>query len=165
MPTFLSGFETYCAIEWKDDIREDFRMEIMNYEINLQTRGDCDLADITANVSAIISESGIREGHVLLFVPGATGGLTTIEYENGLIRDFRELMERLIPQGARYSHDFRWGDGNGHSHLRAALIGPSLMVPIAAGQMTLGTWQQIIFIDFDNRARHRKLVVQVCGRQ
>jgi secondary thiamine-phosphate synthase enzyme len=101
---------------------------------------------------------------VLLFVPGATGGLTTVEYEPGLLRDLPEAFERLYPRDMRYHHDDTWHDGNGHSHVRATMLGPSLVIPVLDGQMTLGTWQQIIFIDFDNRPRQRELVVQVSGR-
>jgi len=139
-------------------------MEISNHEIIFQSRGNCDLIDLTDRVDAVLRETGVKTGHVLLFVPGATGGLTTIEFENGLVKDFRELMQRLIPEGPGYHHDLRWGDGNGHSHLRASLVGPSLTIPVGEGRLRLGTWQQVVFIDFDNRPRRRSVTVQVCGK-
>jgi len=139
-------------------------MEISNHEIIFQSRGNCDLIDLTDRVDAILRETGVKIGHVLLFVPGATGGLTTIEFENGLVKDFQELMQRLIPEGPNYHHDLRWGDGNGHSHLRASLVGPSLTIPVGEGRLRLGTWQQVVFIDFDNRPRRRSVTVQVCGK-
>ncbi|HNT58442.1 MAG TPA: secondary thiamine-phosphate synthase enzyme YjbQ [Syntrophales bacterium] len=139
-------------------------MKIRTMEIELSTAGNDDVVDITAAVEARIGEAGIIEGTVIVFVPGSTGGLTTIEYESGVVRDLKEALERLVPRGISYHHDARWGDGNGHSHVRASLVGPSLAVPVSGGRMTLGTWQQIVFIDFDNRPRRRSLVVQVSGR-
>jgi len=139
-------------------------MDISNHEIIFQSKGNCDLIDLTARVNSIIQETGMDIGHVLLFVPGATGGLTTIEFENGLVRDFKELWETLVPAGSNYHHNERWGDGNGHSHLRASLIGPSLTIPFGQGRLRLGTWQQVVFIDFDNRPRRRAVMVQVFGR-
>lgn len=138
-------------------------MKITNHEIVFQSKGNCDLIDITGRVNAAVREAGIETGHVLLFVPGATGGLTTLEYENGLIQDLKELMQKLIPEGPGYHHDLRWGDGNGHSHLRASLVGPSLTIPVGEGRLKMGTWQQAVFIDFDNRPRRRTIIVQVCG--
>lgn len=131
--------------------------------IELSTKGFCDIHDITHQVESQIRESGILNGIVTVFAPGATGAVTTIEYENGLVNDFSEFWEKLLPQGANYHHDKRWGDGNGFSHLRASLLGPSLTVPLVEGRMTLGTWQQIIFVDFDNRSRSRQIVCQVMG--
>jgi len=139
-------------------------MKIRTMEIELSTAGNDDVVDITAAVEARIGEAGIIEGTVIVFVPGSTGGLTTIEYESGVVRDLKEALERLVPRGISYHHDARWGDGNGHSHVRASLVGPSLAVPVSGGRMILGTWQQIVFIDFDNRPRRRSLVVQVSGR-
>lgn len=139
-------------------------MDISNHEIIFQSKGDCDLIDLTDRVNSLIREAGMRTGHVLLFVPGATGGLTTIEYEGGLVRDFRELWERLVPEAFNYHHNERWGDGNGHSHLRASLVGPSLTIPFGEGRLRLGTWQQVVFVDFDNRPRCRSVTVQVCGQ-
>ena len=131
--------------------------------VSLQTRGDTDIHDVTDEIARAIGATGLVHGRVLVFVPGATGGLTTVEYEPGLLRDLPEAFERWAPKGQRYHHDDTWHDGNGHSHVRASLLGPSLVIPVEGGRMTLGTWQQIIFIDFDNRPRRRELVVQVMG--
>jgi secondary thiamine-phosphate synthase enzyme len=131
--------------------------------ITLSTQGNGQISDITAQVADAAREAGIGDGIVTVFVPGSTGALTTVEYEPGLVADLGELFERLAPAGARYHHDDTWHDGNGHSHVRASLLGPSLTVPISGGQLTLGTWQQIVFIDFDARPRRRELVVQVLG--
>ncbi len=111
----------------------------------------------------LLSESGVTDGSLLVFVPGATGAVTTIEFEQGLIRDLPSLMENLIPEGINYSHNETWGDGNGHSHLRASLIGPSLTIPVIGAEPVLGTWQQIVFLEFDNKPHDRKLVVQISG--
>jgi secondary thiamine-phosphate synthase enzyme len=138
-------------------------MKIVTENIKLSTRGFGDMKDITSEVAARIADHELKNGTVTVFVPGSTGGLTTIEYEPGLVRDFSELMEKLAPEGKTYHHDARWGDGNGFSHVRASLLGPSLTVPFALGQLTLGTWQQIVFVDFDNRQRTRQLVLQLMG--
>ena len=132
-------------------------------EITLRTRGDTDIHDVTDAVAELIGTAGLREGQVLIFVPGSTGGLTTVEHEPGLLKDLPAAFERLYPKAMRYHHDETWHDGNGHSHVRAAMLGPSLTVPVLDGRMTLGTWQQIVFIDFDNRPRQRHLVVQLTG--
>jgi secondary thiamine-phosphate synthase enzyme len=132
-------------------------------EISLRTRGETDVVDITDRVRGILAESGAREGLVHVFAPGATAGLTTIEYEPGCVADLREALERVVPRDGHYEHNARWGDGNGFSHIRAALMGPSLSVPLAGGELLLGTWQQIVLVDFDNRARERRLVVTVAG--
>lgn len=138
-------------------------MEIKTNYIERQTKGYNDIIDITAEVQEIITNSGLSEGTVLLFVVGSTGALTTIEFEPGLKKDLPELMERLIPSDKTYHHDDTWHDGNGYAHLRASLQGPSLIIPFFNKQMLLGTWQQIILIDFDNRPRKRKVVVQLTG--
>jgi secondary thiamine-phosphate synthase enzyme len=132
-------------------------------EIQLSTRGAGTILDVTRQVAEEIGRAGIANGTVTVFVPGSTGGVTTVEFEDGLVRDLDELFERLVPQGPEYHHDARWGDGNGFSHCRASLLGPSLTVPVVGGELTLGTWQQIVFLDFDNRGRRRRLVVQVMG--
>ncbi len=132
-------------------------------EIQLTTRGAGTVLDVTREVADEIQRAGIENGTVTVFVPGSTGGLTTVEYEDGLVRDLDEMFERLVPQGPEYHHDARWGDGNGFSHCRASLLGPSLTVPVVGGELTLGTWQQIVFLDFDNRGRRRQLIVQVVG--
>ncbi|MFA6449069.1 MAG: secondary thiamine-phosphate synthase enzyme YjbQ [bacterium] len=131
--------------------------------IELESKGGGAMADITEEVASAAAESGMTDGIVTVFVPGATGGVTTIEHEGGLVKDFGELMERLAPRGAEYAHNERWGDGNGHSHVRASLLGPSLTVPLSGGRLTLGTWQQIVFVDFDVRRRSRRLIVQMVG--
>lgn len=129
----------------------------------LRTRGRCDLLDLTRAVREAVGASGLRNGTVTVFVPGSTAGVTTIEFEPGAARDFQELMERWIPEGGAYHHNERWGDGNGFSHLRAALTGPSLAVPFAEGELLLGTWQQIVLACFDNRPRQRSVVFQIVG--
>ena len=138
-------------------------MSVVADYINVHTNGNCHIVDLTSELCAILVKSGIKDGMVCVFVPGATGALTTIEYEPGLIKDIRELLEKIIPQNKSYHHDRTWHDGNGHSHLRASLLGPSITVPVIRGKMTLGTWQQIIFLDLDNRSRTRQLVVQIMG--
>ena len=138
-------------------------MEIKNYVVSFPTTAKTDLIDITREVDQRIRESGIAEGSVLIFVPGSTAALTTIEYESGVIEDLREAVSRLAPENMPYRHDARWGDGNGYSHVRAALLGPSLTIPVIEGKPVLGTWQQIILCDFDNRPRKRQVVVQVTG--
>jgi secondary thiamine-phosphate synthase enzyme len=129
----------------------------------LETRGEGDLLDLTDDIRALLADDGLRDGHVVVFVPGATAAVTTIEFEPGLQRDFPALFERLAPRAGRYLHDETWHDGNGHSHCRASLLGPSLLVPVAGGRLTLGTWQQIVLVDFDNRPRRREVVVQLAG--
>ncbi len=131
--------------------------------IEVDTRGKNEMVDITTQVRDIVFRSSINNGQALVFVPGATGALSTIEYEPGLIKDFPGLMEKLVPQKEYYFHDETWHDGNGHSHLRATLLGPSLTVPFARKELILGTWQQIVFLEFDNKPHHRKLVVQLMG--
>jgi len=131
--------------------------------MRMQTAGDGDVIDVTDSVAELVRQSGMRNGIVTVFVPGSTAGLTTVEYEPGLVKDLGELFEKIAPKGRNYHHDMRWGDGNGYSHVRASLLGPSLTVPFAGGAMTLGTWQQIVLIDMDNRPRTREIVVQVMG--
>ncbi len=138
-------------------------MSIVTFRLHEQTRGFCDIIDITPRVRHALGEAGLRNGLASLFVSGSTAALTTVEYEPGLVKDLSELFERLIPSGKRYHHDDRWGDDNGFSHLRASLVGPSLQVPVADGELVLGTWQQIVLADFDNRARSREIVVQFMG--
>ncbi|MGD8697666.1 MAG: secondary thiamine-phosphate synthase enzyme YjbQ [Gemmatimonadales bacterium] len=131
--------------------------------IELKTRGNADMQDITGEVAARVRASGLRSGIVTLFCPGSTGGLTTIEYESGALSDLGRLFDEIVPPNREYAHNLRWGDGNGHSHVRAALLGPSLTVPFVDGELQLGTWQQITFVDFDNRSRTRRLIVQIMG--
>jgi secondary thiamine-phosphate synthase enzyme len=122
-----------------------------------------DVIDITEKVAAAIQESGLHSGIVVVFVPGATGAVTTIEHEPGLVDDIRATLERIAPMQNEYAHDQRWGDGNGHSHIRASLIGPSLTVPFQGVQLMLGTWQQIVFLELDNRPRTRRIILQILG--
>lgn len=136
---------------------------IFTKTISLRTKGFCDIIDITPEVRSVIRESGITDGLVTVFCPGSTGSVTTIEYETGVLQDLKKALERIAPTNIPYAHDKRWGDGNGFSHVRAALMKPSLSIPLASASMTLGTWQQIVFIDFDNRERHREIAVQVIG--
>ena len=129
------------------------------------TAGFCDIVDLTAKLKAYIQEANIRNGTATLFVSGSTAALTTIEYEPGLVQDLKEFVEKLIPSDRRYHHDDRWGDDNGFSHLRAALFGPSLAIPIVRGALSLGIWQQVILLDFDNRPRTREIIVQLIGEK
>ena len=131
--------------------------------ISITTEGFTDIIDITLKVSSIVEQSGIHDGLVTVFCAGSTGAVTSIEFESGAVRDLQKAIERLIPSDIPYEHDRRWGDGNGFSHVRAALMKPSLTIPLTQGRLALGTWQQIVFIDFDNRGRQRKLVVQIVG--
>ena len=136
---------------------------IFQKKISLATRGFNDIIDITPSLRSILQESRIKNGLLAVFVPGSTAGLTTIEYEPGLIEDIPEMLEKIAPMQARYHHDQTWHDGNGYAHLRAALIGPSLTIPFEQSQMQLGTWQQVVLIDFDNHPRQRHLHVQIQG--
>jgi secondary thiamine-phosphate synthase enzyme len=131
--------------------------------IELTSKGFCDIINISAELEKIVTESGISDGLVSIFMPGSTGSITTIEYEDGVLEDLKEALDRLVPTNKEYKHDARWGDGNGFSHVRAALMKPGLVVPFVDGMLTLGTWQQVVFIDFDNRERTRNIVVQLVG--
>ena len=131
--------------------------------ISLSTKGFSDTIDITGNVERIVNHSGIRDGLATIFCRGSTGSVTTIEYESGVIKDLQRALEKIVPSNVPYEHDKRWGDGNGFSHVRAALMKPSLTVPIIKQQLILGTWQQIVFMDFDNRNRQREIVVHIIG--
>lgn len=134
-----------------------------NSVISVSTSGETDVIDITPFVIDEIAGSGILNGFVTLFIPGSTAALTTIEYESGVINDLKKAIERMAPRDGYYEHNERWGDGNGYSHVRAALLGPSLHIPLIEGRMALGTWQQIVLLDFDNRPRKRRIVFQVSG--
>jgi len=140
-----------------------YTMKLVYETIFCKTSGATDIIDITPAVQAKIPPSGITDGSVLLFVAGSTAAVTTIEYESGAVADLREAIERLAPAGLPYRHDQRWGDGNGYAHVRAALLGPSLTVPLRGGRMLLGDWQQIVVLDFDNRPRTREIQVQISG--
>lgn len=136
---------------------------IFTESISIDTRGYCDIIDITPRLLSILRRPMIANGLITLFCPGSTGSITTIEYEPGVLQDLKEALERIAPSNIPYRHDERWGDGNGFSHVRAALMKPSLTIPVAEGRLTLGTWQQVVFIDFDNCARHRDIIVQIMG--
>jgi secondary thiamine-phosphate synthase enzyme len=136
---------------------------VVTQRLDLHTQGHTDFQNITSEVTTIVKESGLKWGTVTIFCPGSTGGLTTIEYESGVMADLRQVLDEIVPPDRDYQHHRRWGDDNGSSHVRAALIGPSLTVPFVDGNLTLGTWQQIVFLDFDTRPRSRELVVQVMG--
>ena len=136
---------------------------VVTKKITIQTKGECDIIDITPQVEREVAGTGINSGTATLFVAGSTAGLSTIEYEPGLIADFESMWERIAPRNIRYDHDRRWGDGNGYSHVRASLLGASLAIPFTDKRLTLGTWQQIIVVDFDNRPRSRQIILQIMG--
>jgi secondary thiamine-phosphate synthase enzyme len=136
---------------------------VITESLRFSTRGNGEVVDITGQVARKVGASQITDGTVTIFSPSATSSLTTIEYESGAVTDLQTLFDRLVPQDAEYRHNLRWGDGNGHSHARAALFGPSLTVPFVDKRLTLGTWQQIVFLDFDVRPHDRKLVLQIMG--
>ena len=136
---------------------------VVTKKINLQTKGNCDIIDITPRVEQQVAEANINNGTATLFVDGSTAGISTIEFESGLLADFKSMWQRNIPQNIPYDHDRRWGDGNGHSHIRASLLGASLVIPFNDKKLTLGTWQQIVLVDFDNRPRSRQIVLQIMG--
>jgi secondary thiamine-phosphate synthase enzyme len=138
-------------------------MEIITSRILVSTRGNSEVRDITEDVAAVLSQSDLKEGLVTIFVTGSTASITTTEFEPGLKKDIPEALDRLAPHGSRYHHDDTWHDGNGFSHVRAAVMGPSLSVPFSRGELLLGTWQQIVLIDHDNRPRDREIVVQLMG--
>lgn len=138
-------------------------MKVRTKKLVENTQGRCDIIDITARVQQEIQKENLQNGLATLFVSGSTASLTTIEYEPGLIQDLKEFLEKLIPSDRKYHHDDRWGDDNGFSHLRASLLGPSLQVPIENGRLLLGTWQQIVLLDFDNRPRTREIRLQLIG--
>ncbi len=138
-------------------------MTIINDTLNIDTHGEGDMVDITDNLARLLQRHRLKQGQMLVFVPGSTAGITTIEYEPGLKKDFSVFMERIIPKNTRYYHEETWNDGNGHSHVRASLLGPSLIIPFGQSRLLLGTWQQVVVVDFDNRPRSRDLVVQFIG--
>ena len=138
-------------------------MPIQNHEIFVSTTGESDVIDLTRRVSKALDKSAVQNGSVTLFIPGSTAALTTIEFETGVINDLKKTIERMAPKDIYYEHNERWGDGNGYSHVRAALTGPSLHIPVIKGSMALGTWQQIVLLDFDNRPRERRIIVQISG--
>ncbi len=138
-------------------------MAIRTVTLGFRTTGSDDIVDITSRVQEEIRKSGLDAGTVTIFVPGSTGAVTTIEFEPGVVRDLREALERAVPKGIPYAHNEAWGDGNGYSHVRAAWLGPSLTVPFTTGKVILGTWQQIVLCDLDNRPRERRVILQIMG--
>jgi len=136
---------------------------VVSERIQLRTEGNGQVLDITSEVRHLVQRCGVQAGIVTLFTPSSTSALTTIEYESGAIYDLQQIFDRIVPADADYRHNLRWGDGNGHAHVRHALLGASLTIPFSDRQLTLGTWQQIVFVDFDNRPRSRSIVVQILG--
>ena len=136
---------------------------VVTKKISLQTKGKCYIIDITPQVEQQVAETDINNGTATLFVAGSTAGISTIEFESGVLSDFQSMWERNIPQNIPYNHDRRWGDGNGYSHVRASLLGASLVIPFNNKRLTLGTWQQIVLVDFDNRPRSRQVILQIMG--
>ncbi|MGQ9617566.1 MAG: secondary thiamine-phosphate synthase enzyme YjbQ [Candidatus Aminicenantia bacterium] len=139
-------------------------MKIISDSISISTNGFTDIKDLTQEVRRKLKEANINDGIITLFVPGSTGAVTTIEFEPNLCKDMKEVFEKLIPSGIPYHHEKTWGDDNGSSHLRASFIGPSLTIPISNGNLTLGTWQQIVFIDFDTQPRRREVILKIMGK-
>lgn len=138
-------------------------MPVHTRELRFSTTARTDVIDITPGVTRLLGETAVRQGLCVLFVPGSTGALTTIEHESGVLEDLARAIDRIAPESIPYAHDARWGDGNGYSHVRAALIGPSLHIPVIDGMLALGRWQQIVLLDFDNRPRERRVLAQLHG--
>lgn len=138
-------------------------MKIMSRRISITTKGNGDYVNISHQLFNMVKDSGIVDGIVTVFVSGSTAGITTFEYEPGLIRDLKEFYEKVAPSNVSYHHDETWGDANGFSHVRATLTGPSLVIPFEKGRLLLGTWQQVVLVEFDNRPRSRDIVVQIMG--
>lgn len=138
-------------------------MAVYQDEIQLETEGHTDVLDITEDVHSCVERSEVEKGIICVWNPGSTGSLTTVEYESGCISDLQEMFERIAPEDQYYKHEEKWQDGNGHSHMRASLLGPSISIPIRNGTAVHGTWQQVIFVDFDNKPRDRELLVQIVG--
>ena len=136
---------------------------IFSDTISFGTKGFSDMIDMTHHVEKVLNSSGIKNGLLTVFCPGSTGSVTTIEYESGVLKDLQKAIEKIVPSNIPYEHDRRWGDGNGFSHVRAALMKPGITIPCMDGRLALGTWQQIVFIDFDNHRRERRIIVQVIG--
>jgi secondary thiamine-phosphate synthase enzyme len=138
-------------------------MPVKTGSLSLNTRGNTDIHDLTGELSRLVEGSGLTAGTVTIFCPSSTSGLTTVEFEPGAVADLKRMFEELVPSNREYAHNATWDDGNGHSHMRASLLGPSLSIPFVGKRLTLGTWQQVIYVDFDIRPRHRELVVQMVG--
>ncbi|HJU78551.1 MAG TPA: secondary thiamine-phosphate synthase enzyme YjbQ [Nitrososphaeraceae archaeon] len=138
-------------------------MKVLSDTLQLHSEGEGDIIDMTSQLSNIVKESKIKNGTVTIFVSGSTAAVTTIEYEPGLVHDFPEMLSRIIPSDIEYEHDNTWHDGNGHSHVRSSLIGPSITIPIIQGKLTLGTWQQVVLLEMDTRSRNRTVILQIMG--
>lgn len=138
-------------------------MTVITKQLSIHSKEEGEIIDITNKISQVVSETNLKNGNVTVFVSGSTGALTTIEYEPGLIQDLPKIMERIAPKDLFYEHERRWHDGNGHSHIKAALIGPSLTIPFVKGRLTLGTWQQIVFVELDIHSRVRTIIIQIIG--
>jgi len=140
-------------------------MTVITKRIKFSTKGDTDIINITTETASAVLSSGLKNGSVTIFVPGSTGGITTVEYEPGLVQDLRAFFEKIAPESGEYQHNIRLQDGNGCAHIRASFLGPGISVPFVNGKLQLGRWQQIIFIDFDNRPREREIIIQVMGER
>jgi len=138
-------------------------MPVKTFHLPLTSRGHAEVHEITDQVAKHVVLSGLKNGTMTIFCPSSTSGVTTIEYESGAVSDLKRLFDEIVPSNREYAHNARWGDGNGHSHIRASLLGPSLTIPFVDGRLMLGTWQQIIYVDFDNKPRKRELILQVIG--
>lgn len=138
-------------------------MPVITKRVNVRTRGEADIIDISEHISKAVRESGLSNGIVTVFVKGSTAAITTIEYEPGLLKDFPKMLEHVAPKGIEYEHEKAWHDGNGHSHVRASLLGPSLTIPFVDGGLVLGTWQQVVLIELDIRSRERSIIMQIIG--
>jgi len=136
---------------------------VVTREITLNTKGECDIIDITPDIGQEVAKARMAKGVVTIFVAGSTAGLTTIEFESGVLADLQGMWERIVPKDITYAHDRRWGDGNGYSHVRASLLGASLTVPFSNNRLMVGTWHQIVLVDFDNRPRSRQVILQIMG--
>jgi len=157
----VTALEAGKQAAWTIRSRED--AVIKTFEITRSTTSGTDVLDLTDDVARKVQEAGVSEGQVLVFTPGSTAAITTIEFESGVIKDLQDAIDRLAPLDMHYAHDARWGDGNGYSHVRSALVGGSFTVPVLDGRLVLGTWQQVVLLDFDNHGRTRRIVVQVSG--
>lgn len=138
-------------------------MKVLSDTIQLHSEGEGDIIDMTLQISNTVEESKIKNGTMTIFVSGSTAAVTTIEYEPGLVHDFPEMLSRIVPKDIEYEHDKTWHDGNGHSHVRSSLIGPSLTIPIIGGKLTLGAWQQVVLLEMDTRSRNRTVILQIIG--
>jgi secondary thiamine-phosphate synthase enzyme len=144
-------------------VKGDYSMKIVHGRISINTKGNGDFINISSHLLNMLKDSDLQSGIMTVFVSGSTAGITTFEYEPGLIRDLKEFYDKVAPSNVHYHHDETWGDANGFSHIRATLTGPSLTIPLEKGKLLLGTWQQVVLVEFDNRPRKRDVVVQIMG--